>query len=341
MYWRDDPICFLERLEGVRPSGKDRWTARCPAHPDRNPSLSIALKDGRVLIHCFAGCDPDAVLAAVGLTWKDLSPWSPTYDRPWRPNTATPGTLKGKVPPTPDERRRKVLERLWGQSLPLDHPKAEVARRYLEARGLDLGKVLPVENLRLHPSLPYREEKDTPPLGVFPVLLARVVHPAHGLVALHRTYLHPEGKGKGKAPVPSPKKLTSPVFEGATRGAAIPLYPPEEGKPLALAEGVETALAVRELTGWPVWATVSAGGLEAVLLPSEVREVVLCADHDRRGLLAAKTLAARLLEEGRTVRVAVPPKEGKDWLDLLEMAKTGAATPVKEVEEVSHAPVYH
>lgn len=55
------------------------WTCRCPAHDDTNPSLSITEKsDGRVLVHCFTGCAPDAVVAALGLKMKDLMPPSGT-----------------------------------------------------------------------------------------------------------------------------------------------------------------------------------------------------------------------------------------------------------------------
>ncbi len=66
---------LLARLEGVRQVGPDRWAARCPAHEDRSPSLSIrATDDGKTLLHCFVGCAPDDILAAVGLAWKDLYP---------------------------------------------------------------------------------------------------------------------------------------------------------------------------------------------------------------------------------------------------------------------------
>lgn len=86
---------------------------------------------------------------------------------------------------------------------------------------------------------------------------------------------------------------------------------------MALAEGIETALAVREATGWPVWACVSAIGLERVQLPPEVHEAIICADHDKAGLEAANALARRLLSENRRVRLAAPPKAGEDWLDVL------------------------
>lgn len=64
---------LLDRLETVRSNGKG-WTARCPAHADRGPSLSISETADKVLVHCFAGCHPGAVLDAVGLSWSDLFP---------------------------------------------------------------------------------------------------------------------------------------------------------------------------------------------------------------------------------------------------------------------------
>jgi len=67
---------LLGRLDQVRQTGPDQWLARCPAHDDRSPSLSIKQADDRVLVHCFAGCEPGDVLAVVGLTLADL------FDRP-------------------------------------------------------------------------------------------------------------------------------------------------------------------------------------------------------------------------------------------------------------------
>ena len=67
-----DVAAFLERLEGVRPCGPDRWMARCPAHDDRRPSLSVQVADDRILIHCFAGCSPQEIVEALGLEMRDL-----------------------------------------------------------------------------------------------------------------------------------------------------------------------------------------------------------------------------------------------------------------------------
>lgn len=77
---------FLGKFEGVRQTGGG-WIARCPAHGDDNPSLSIARgEDGRWLVHCHVGCSAEAVVTAVGLKMADLMP---SNDRPQR-------TIKGR-----------------------------------------------------------------------------------------------------------------------------------------------------------------------------------------------------------------------------------------------------
>jgi hypothetical protein len=74
-----DPVeRLLSHLDKVRKSGRG-WTARCPAHEDRTASLSVAAgDDGRVLLHCFAGCSAPDVLAALGLDIGDLFVRKPT-----------------------------------------------------------------------------------------------------------------------------------------------------------------------------------------------------------------------------------------------------------------------
>ena len=62
----------LDRLEGVRQSNGS-WKALCPAHDDREPSLSITEgDDGRALIKCFAGCENADIVAGLGLKMADL-----------------------------------------------------------------------------------------------------------------------------------------------------------------------------------------------------------------------------------------------------------------------------
>jgi hypothetical protein len=77
---------LISRLDGVRRITDSRYMAKCPAHSDGDPSLSIKqLPDSRILIKCFAGCGALEVLEAVGLDWGALMPddglYEPVADR--------------------------------------------------------------------------------------------------------------------------------------------------------------------------------------------------------------------------------------------------------------------
>ena len=66
---------ILDRLERVKQTAPNRWIAKCPAHEDRSPSLSIReIDDGRILIYDFGGCGAVDVVEALGLTMSDLFP---------------------------------------------------------------------------------------------------------------------------------------------------------------------------------------------------------------------------------------------------------------------------
>ena len=72
-YTNKSPVeLVLERLDGVKPSGKG-WTARCPAHKDKENSLSVSEgEDGRALLKCFAGCSVVDINNKTGLAMRDL-----------------------------------------------------------------------------------------------------------------------------------------------------------------------------------------------------------------------------------------------------------------------------
>ena len=72
----DDPVQTVrQRLKRVAPKAGGGWQALCPAHDDHDPSLSISRgDDGRVLLHCHAGCSTEAIVAALGLQMSDLFP---------------------------------------------------------------------------------------------------------------------------------------------------------------------------------------------------------------------------------------------------------------------------
>ncbi len=88
---------ILERVTGVRSIGPGRWLAKCPAHEDRRPSLSIReTDDGRVLLNDFGGCSTSDVLGAIGMTLAQLFPERlqtdgkplPAHERPQLPARA-------------------------------------------------------------------------------------------------------------------------------------------------------------------------------------------------------------------------------------------------------------
>src|SRR4051812_35503563 len=64
---------FLDRLENVRRSGPAMWAAACPAHDDRLASMNVTERDdGRVLVHCHAGCGFQEIVDSLRLTPADL-----------------------------------------------------------------------------------------------------------------------------------------------------------------------------------------------------------------------------------------------------------------------------
>lgn len=124
----------LHQLEGVIERGNGRWYARCPAHDDKSPSLSVAVADdGRLLLHCFAGCDPESILSALGLGWADLYPNKD--EAAYRAATA----VRGKHSFDPLELERMVLkiaaeDLRAGKELTVeDRARVQVARLRLAA----------------------------------------------------------------------------------------------------------------------------------------------------------------------------------------------------------------
>src|ERR1035441_4245935 len=62
----------LGHLEHVKRAGPGKWMARCPAHEDRDPSLSISDAEGNTLLKCHAGCETGEIVKRAGLTLRDL-----------------------------------------------------------------------------------------------------------------------------------------------------------------------------------------------------------------------------------------------------------------------------
>jgi DNA primase len=267
--------------------------ARCPAHEDRAPSLSISSgRDGKVLVRCHAGCDQHDVIAILrgrGL-WETTGRALGRFAR----------KRQDRVPDEPDAdalKRSEAAFALWQESRPVGGTPVAT---YLRSRGLDLPAS---PTLRFHAGLKH------PSGGVWLAMVGLVTRGSTGSpIAIHRSFL--ARNGDGKAPVDPAKMMLGPCRGGVVRLA-------EAGDVLMIGEGIETCLAVMQATGNPAWAALSTSGLRALDLPRDVRDLIVLADGDEPGEAAAQDCARRWKREGRRVRIARPPM-GMDFNDLLK-----------------------
>jgi putative DNA primase/helicase len=272
------------------------FSCRCPAHHDRKPSLSLSqTSGGKILAHCHAGCSQHAVIDA--LKARGLWPAQPLKPEP-RPNGSD----------NPDH--RQLARRIFLQAEPL---RGKAGGIYLVTRGL---AVPATPRLKHHPALWHSAAREH-----FPGLVAAHTDADDRFCGITRIFLSKDHRGcVCKAPVELQKRAL-----GAIRGAAIRLADAAEDCPLIIAEGIETALACMESTGWPAWASGGAANLIALELPPSIRDVIIAADPDEPGELGAQKAARRFMREGRKVRVARSSKPGMDFCDVLNAPKEGAA----------------
>ena len=243
------------------------------------------------------------------------------------------GKLRPKVrpvPPTPtgnspeeNEKLRISLNRAWLDSLPVTAREAEPMRRYMRNRGITID--LP-ESLRFHPAMAYFDPETQAIVGRYPAMIAMVSGTDGRPVTVHRTYLTPDGR---KANVASPKKLMAYPDDRTVTGGAIQLC--NHGRVLAVAEGIETAMAVMEATGIPTWPTVNAVMLELFVPPPSVEQLIVFADKDRptphkpkgTGQEAAFKLVQRAWKLSVKATAITPSgsipdgEKSLDWLDIL------------------------
>jgi hypothetical protein len=267
------------------------WTARCPAHDDHTPSLSLNdTEDGKVLVRCHAGCEQKHVITAL----RGRGLWGGGRQRPstW----AQRRKPVEREPDGDDARRTERALAIWQSSKP--SPETPVAA-YLASRGLRLPSS---DALRFHAGLKH------PSGGFWPAMVALVTNGADGTpIAIHRTFLARDGGGK--APVDPQKMMLGPC-----RGGAVRLADP--GNVLMVGEGIETCLAAMLASGHPAWAALSTSGLHGLDLPTNARDVIVLADGDEAGEAAARSCALRWKRQGRRVRIARPP-QGMDFNDML------------------------
>jgi hypothetical protein len=265
--------------------------ARCPAHDDRVPSLSInAAGDGKILVHCHAGCSQRAVIDVL----RGRGLWNSSYRsreiRPAARPVAANSGVSGVAGST------KAALGLWDAARPA---AGTIVETYIEARGL---RFEPCDALRFHPALKH------PSGEFFPAMIGLVTGGRDDTArAVHRTFLSRDGSAKAGV---EPNRM----MLGPCRGGAIRLAP--AGDVLMVGEGIETCLSAMQLMGLPTWAALSAPGLRTLVLPATVSSVVVLADGDDVGEAAAQDCERRWADEGRRVSIMRPPR-GIDFNDVL------------------------
>ncbi len=207
----------------------------------------------------------------------------------------TPAKQKPTISPS------KMLNELWKASLPLKG--SDPVCCYLHSRSL----VLEPDDVRYCPDC---YESDTK--KHIPAMVAMFRNQTGSGVTLHRTYLG----DRCKADIPSPKKIM-PGKEKLS-GGVVRLFPAKDNK-IGIAEGIETAIACKQIYNVPTWAALTSGLLEAFEPPEGIREVVIYGDNDANfaGERSAYVLANRLYKKDFLVSVYIPDKPGYDWCDVM------------------------
>jgi len=266
--------------------------AYCPAHENiRTPALSLKDgDDGRLLVHCFAGCAGADVLAALrarGLL-EGHSDWKPD------PQKVEQHRFEREVAA---RIRIELARRCWSEAGPI---AGTLAERYLRARGI----TGPLNGaLRFHPNCWFRGTATN-----LPAMIA-AIRKGRKITGVHRTYLAEPGvKAAGNA-----KLMLGRCAGGAVRLSGGP-------GPLLVAEGIETALSL--LSGLPdaglrIWAALSTSGMAKLALPPDPGELVVAPDGDAPGIKAATKLADRACAAGWSVRIMDIP-DGADWNDIAQ-----------------------
>jgi putative DNA primase/helicase len=271
-----------------------KWSARggmcrCPAHDDSSPSLSVRLGDTTLLFHCFAGCatiDVLSALRALGSTGVLTTRESIRVEK---------------------DNLQPLAERLWRDSRRLP---GSLAASYLASRHI----ISHSAQLRFHSSVQLGSGGG----ATFHPAMIAAVRDDSGLVAVHRTFLHPVSGLK--AAFDNPKRLLAVPGRGAVRiGEATCV--------LGIAEGIETALAASKIHGFPVWAVLGNERFGLVSIPKCVERLIVLADNDAGGARAAKLAVEGLQRDALTIETVWPPSEHNDWADVLMASGGEGAAP--------------
>jgi hypothetical protein len=289
---------IAQRLGGDIYQGGRAAAVPGPGHSKQDRSLSLRIaEDGRRLLwHSFAGDQADQVRKHLGLEAGELSRETDAERR-----------RREDADRRERQRKRAFCSTLWRETSPAAGTLVET---YLAGRGLH-GPIPATVRFHRRGQLHYPWNIEAGDVRTWPAMVALVQHANGTPCGLHLTAL--KSNGSGKADLRAPRRMLGDVAGGAVR-----LAPIGADQVLAVAEGVETALAFHKLTGTPTWAALSAGGLRAFVPPPGLQRLIIAADADDNGegLTAARALAERA--RSRVEVVICPAPAGTDWNDQLK-----------------------
>ncbi|MDB5430333.1 MAG: hypothetical protein JWP35_1449 [Caulobacter sp.] len=277
-----------------------RWCGPGPGHSKRDGSLSVRIReDGAVLIHSFAGDAFDACAQHLGLDRR------PGQGPAWRRAPVADRRAAAKQR-SEEAAMLAFCTGVWAERGPIG---GSPAADHLMRRGLP--GPFP-DALAFHADAPFTYRGDRGG----PAMMALARDRMGQITGLHLTSIGLDHRRDGKG-----RRLRR-MF-GRMSGSAVQLAPMGADGVLAVAEGIETALAFGELHAVACWAALSASGLTAFRPPPGLRRLIIAADGDPAGANAALTLADRLKDDC-AVDVS-PARDGFDWNDeLLNYLKGGA-----------------
>jgi hypothetical protein len=214
---------------------------------------------------------------------------------------------RGTVSDAPEEAerilKRNIAAGIWERSVPVS---GSIGESSFVRRGLDPAAF---HELRFHPCLEHWFGG-----GCMPAVVAQVTSGDGDFLGVHATFLTEDG-GANKL-LGNKRKL----MLGGVRGGGVRFGLPPREEAYVVGEGIESTLSAMRLWGLSSGcAALSAPGLETLLLPVDVRRIVIAADNDInfRGQDAANRARHRWQTEGRQVRVRLPTAQGHDFNDLL------------------------
>jgi Toprim domain-containing protein len=303
----------IARLLGGQVAGRDTVLIPGPGHSPQDRSLAVRLDpaapDGFVA-YSHAGDDwrtcRDYVRSRLGLpSWQpgdgQRRTIPPRHVEKWD-FAAVDMQSEHRREWSEDELLRiSAARRIWNDA---QDPRSTIAETYLRSiRCLDLPDELAGSVLRFHPACPWRNE-NTGRTDRIPALIVpfRSIDD-DTITGIHRIALRPDGTKLGRRML------------GIVHRAAIKLGP-LRGETLSIGEGVETAMAARQLGFAPVWALGSVGSISFFPLIDGVTCLTLLGETGEASAHAIRFCGKRWRKAGRRVRVAMP-KVGSDLNDVL------------------------